>query len=1086
MGVSPGSLCLAVCAAIVLVLAPTGASGEPGIAQLSGAPPAVHVVTLPTGEEVGVYRDPSGRQAALVSPSSREGPSGLVYKFELDGHLYVIPWSALPRIGNEGSLSRFDVTRLAGLSSGGTGQLDSAANENRAYDMRTLTIKGIDVHGQPAQNMVYAVLNVDDMRDYARLDFSGALTKLSVPVGPYCVIGFFTDHDSATGRYAERIVTVPDFQVSADDSSNVITLDARQATSKLQVQTPRPATPQILDVGIGRAAERLGEATFGFDLPASTFDVYVAPTDRSLAASEQRPVEHGQLHFYDYWRLTAPDGSYTYDVEFPKEGAIPSDTDYDVTDDELATVSADYRADVAGRTESEQRFSYLPWQVADVQDQDPPLTTPLHRTEYVMGDPQIEWLQQKITLLGAGLLIYAGWSEDSYRSYEAGQHVDSVWQAQPVHPSVQADFGVNPGNYFLCPACREGNTLNLAIYPFGDNQFGHVTLRDAQAFPGAGGLQESTEFDVYAGDTLIARGQQAFGSVALPPEPTTYHLVYDNTRKAPWWSLSTTQQTEWTFTSSTAQGSGTLPKGWYCDPTLGTACAVVPLLLADYDLPTSDLGAIAPGPVSAGLTVTHLQSSSSSPVTATLQVSFDDGATWQDATLTDQGSGRFTAEFTVPPADATDGYGSLRLTATDADGSQLHQTILHAFAVASDSGSTSSPASAAAPDDPNAAPTQDSAPGTGEACAELVAPAHARCFALLRKGVLEAHALGAEPAAPAGYGPADLQAAYALGAAAAERGGGQTVAIVDAYDDPSAETDLGIYRSQYGLPACTTANGCFAKLNQEGEPGPYPRADYGWALEISLDLDMVSAACPNCRILLVEADSNSLADLAQATDTAANFKPAAISNSYGADEFAGMSAFAAAYDHPGTLISVASGDSGFGIAQFPAVLPTVVTVGGTTLQRSDNARGWTETAWGHGPNSSLAGGAGSGCSAYIEKPSWQHDPRCHTRMVADVSADADPGTGVALYDTYHRSGWLVAGGTSAGAPLIAGISALAENRGAVDPADLYRNAPDFNDVVGGSNGYCRGDYHCTGSKNYDGPTGLGTPEGYEAFSATDR
>jgi subtilase family serine protease len=333
--------------------------------------------------------------------------------------------------------------------------------------------------------------------------------------------------------------------------------------------------------------------------------------------------------------------------------------------------------------------------------------------------------------------------------------------------------------------------------------------------------------------------------------------------------------------------------------------------------------------------------------------------------------------------------------------------------------------------------------------------------------------------APSGYGAPDLQAAYGLNPAG---GTGQTVAIVDAYDDKSAEADLNVYRSQYGLGACTTANGCFKKVNQSGVQGSYPANNAGWGLEISLDLDMVSAICPNCHILLVEATNNQNANLYTAVDTAARLGANVISNSYGGAEAATETSDDVHFNHPGIAITVSSGDSGYG-PQYPAASQYVTAVGGTTLTRSGS--GFTETAW---------SGAGSGCSAYEPKPSWQHDSGCAKRTIADVSAVADPKTGVAVYDSNCNffqqlvgqcfSGWGVVGGTSASAPIIGGVYALAGNANSVSyPSQLPYNAGagSLHDVTSGSNGSCGGSYLCTAGPGYDGPTGLGTPSGAGAF-----
>jgi subtilase family serine protease len=371
---------------------------------------------------------------------------------------------------------------------------------------------------------------------------------------------------------------------------------------------------------------------------------------------------------------------------------------------------------------------------------------------------------------------------------------------------------------------------------------------------------------------------------------------------------------------------------------------------------------------------------------------------------------------------------------------------------------------------------------------------HARCFSSIRTDVhggrgvrgraaAAAGATGAATALPAGYGPADLSSAYNLPAAG---GSGQTVAIVDAYDDPTAESDLAVYRATYGLPACTTANGCFTKVNQAGQQGSYPASDAqtGWEVETSLDVDMVSAVCPSCRILLVEGNSDADADLAAAVNTAAGLGATEITNSYGEDESLAMLPLMAAYSHPGIAIVAATGDNGFRFPSFPAVSPSVIAVGGTTLQRDPgSARGWSETAWSE---------AGSGCSAWIGKPAWQTGvPDCPGRVTGDVSAVADPDVeGLAIYDTtpnrYGFVGWMEMGGTSAASPIIAGVIALAGNPGSLpDASYVYNHAASLNDVTSGYNGYfgfdCGGDNLCNAMPGYDGPTGLGTPDGVGAF-----
>ncbi len=327
------------------------------------------------------------------------------------------------------------------------------------------------------------------------------------------------------------------------------------------------------------------------------------------------------------------------------------------------------------------------------------------------------------------------------------------------------------------------------------------------------------------------------------------------------------------------------------------------------------------------------------------------------------------------------------------------------------------------------------------------------------------------PLSPAGYGPASLRAAYAL---TSGHGGGRTVAIVDAYDDPKAESDLATYRSAYGLPACTTSNGCFKKADQNGG-SHYPKPDSGWAGEISLDLDMVSATCPDCHILLVEASSNRMADLGESVNRAVSLGARFVSNSYGGDESSSDPRYDSAYfNHPGVAITVASGDNGYG-GSYPAASRYVTSVGGTTLRPSSNKRGWTETAW---------SGAGSGCSSYDAKPAWETDTGCSRRTTSGVSAVADANTGVAVYDTYKANGWAVYGGTSVSSPIIAAVYALAGNPapGTYPASYPYAHLSEINDVTSGSNGSCGGSYLCTAKAGFDGPTGLGTPKGYSAFA----
>ncbi|HZZ90891.1 MAG TPA: S53 family peptidase [Caulobacteraceae bacterium] len=335
---------------------------------------------------------------------------------------------------------------------------------------------------------------------------------------------------------------------------------------------------------------------------------------------------------------------------------------------------------------------------------------------------------------------------------------------------------------------------------------------------------------------------------------------------------------------------------------------------------------------------------------------------------------------------------------------------------------------------------------------------------------------------PDGYGPGALILAYTPGLLVKYPNNvgspKTTIAIVDAYGYVKAERDLRVYRTLYGLPPCTTANGCFVKLNQNGQQGNYPAQDDGWAGETALDLQMASAMCPRCKIMLVEANTPTTQNLSTAVNTAVAKGANVVSNSYGGGE-QGSSQFNAAYHHDGVAIVASTGDDGFDnqlrptspqTANFPASSQHVTAAGGTSLYYHP-AVGYYEYAW---------SGGGSGCSSIYPKPAWQHDQLCAKRMEADVSAVADPDTGVAVYAPTHgvNSAWTVIGGTSVASPLIAGI--YGAKGGPYTNGSLYKGAIVY-DVPSGSNGSCGGTYFCNAGRGYDGPTGIGSPRATSGF-----
>ena len=370
------------------------------------------------------------------------------------------------------------------------------------------------------------------------------------------------------------------------------------------------------------------------------------------------------------------------------------------------------------------------------------------------------------------------------------------------------------------------------------------------------------------------------------------------------------------------------------------------------------------------------------------------------------------------------------------------------------------------------------APATAAVCSTGDNRCHAHVW-IASDGEMAADA--APPGAPAGLGPGDLQSAYQLDASRTAPGPVPTIAIVDAYGYPALESDLGVYRAQFGLPPCTVASGCLSIVNQNGDaaplPGPPPPSD-DWTLETALDVDMASALCPRCKIVVVQATSPTNVNMFTAQDAAAAANPTVISDSWGAatarDQDLGDAELF--FDHPGIAQFVSAGDRGYDEGgdgpQYPSTSAHVIAVGGTALVRDASARGWHETAWTSG---------GSSCSFSIAKPAHQTASPCPFRAASDIAAVGDPATGVAIYNAAN-GGWGVIGGTSAAAPIVAAIFASI-GRGDITSAGLAQHANLLFDVTAGSNGTC-GNLLCNAAAGWDGPTGYGTPSAAALVSGT--
>jgi hypothetical protein len=394
-------------------------------------------------------------------------------------------------------------------------------------------------------------------------------------------------------------------------------------------------------------------------------------------------------------------------------------------------------------------------------------------------------------------------------------------------------------------------------------------------------------------------------------------------------------------------------------------------------------------------------------------------------------------------------------------------------------------------------PSSPLPPGTQQACATPTRIGEEECM-LFRGGVAAKSGIKPDAAPVAGaYAPADLQSAYNLTSSSAANGTGETVAIVDAYADLKLASDLSAYRAEYGLPACTTANGCFTELNEHGGTSLPTATDPtgGWEAEQAIDVEMVSAICPNCKILMVEANSVSINDLGVAENTAASHADF-VSDSWGGLDVPGSDFDDSYFYHPGVAIAVASGDFGYG-PSYPASSQLVTSVGGTYLtQTTSNSRGWAESVWNHDP-ASVDAATQSGCSASEGKPSWQIDSGCANRTQNDVSAVASGPHGISFYDTFSAcpdtgaAGWCDGYGTSVATPIIASVYALANGLkpDTLPSTYLYNGTPagSLYPVTTGADGSCESNrlYLCNAtdslSNGYNGPAGWGTPDGITAF-----
>ncbi len=992
------------------------------------------------------------------------------------------------------------------------------------FPMHTVTVRGVTVAGKADTGDLVFLFNAANTAIYGdpyedpSVFYHGS-AKFSVPTGPYWALAVFPTLNKK--GYATGLRTVLEPRIIVKGNATV-TMRARSATRELTFTAAKPTQPLVSAVQLNVTDGKGDTSGFTF-IGGAGFPELFSPTTQRLAS--------GRLaEFVSAWLTGTPAGSAGPDIApdlyasvFQNTSGLLGSQHFFLPAASLATVHAVYSSGVAtvgGVSLSAITTAELTGNGAMIGVV-LPVTVPVVVTEHLLAGPGVYWSNQYLQSesdLGGG-------QTDALRSFAAGSVSTQDWNVYPLHTPLDSNIAQSNSrasvlNFEPLSATRVGRTLAVNLNPFTDDTPGHTGTGYAQGIFGTiGAISGSFLIDdnggkVQSGKIIPSVGFGSFNDeVKLPAAPSTVALTLTAKRTGALFPLSTAVTDRWTWRSASTPVAP-VPPGWFCADG-SQACAVQPLLTFGYQVAHIAIdGTTQAGPEEVQINVGH-QALTRSPAAVTgltVQYSLNDGASWQPAAVSGSG-GTWHAWLDAAPGS----YVSLRTSATDAAGGALTETITRAFAtetevaaagrraplvpVAAPVVATTARAAAGASAGPvldalvsrtGAAAAAGAAAGRYRPACAPAGPTQAQCFVLFAPepaagGSASSGASGATAGSPgtkgrppAGWGARDIEHAYKLPVG---RGSRALVAVVEAYDTPRLETYLNVYRKQYGLGPCTVASGCFRKVGQNGSARRLPASGVfsGWDIEATLDVDMVSAACPTCRILVVEANGQNDPQLSAAEDTAVRLGAVAISNSYGGRETGYSQTFAKDYDHPGRTIVVSAGDFGFTAASFPANLTTVTAVGGTQLFRADDKRGWRETVW-----NQLGEGAGaSGCSAYVARPAWQSGKDCPGRTVADVSALA---SNIALYNK-DWGGWFLVGGTSASSPIVAGIYGLAGNATTVRPGYEYAHARALFDVTKGNNDWffggngavCGYDYLCVAKKGYDAPTGLGTPDGIGAF-----
>ncbi|MBO0845981.1 MAG: hypothetical protein J2P22_11270 [Nocardioides sp.] len=1071
--------------AAALAAAPAMATSS-STAVASGASPtavaSTRVVTLVTGDRVVLSTDSTGHSTASLTLHSPHYGKPLEY-VNTPAHTWVVP--KLPiSVRRHLDPSVFDVSALSGKValkvtfdagaaprslpgidvqtssarrvSGGRTTVSASYDANRplpsrlsrslrgvsiavqgaaqqapaGYALQTLTINGTTAKGKPLPYADTFVMNTDDGR---LAGFFGGIIhgqwKVAVPSGHYVVLS--TDFSRAVVSQ----VDVADTDASVDFSMGDASVQPRMVLPDHKSISP------ALDL-IGTDAR--GKSSFDFGW--------------SGMMPKVNPLPHlatGTLNT-EIANLWAPKGyrEWTFDnnhvtvhpltaVAAAKEvlPGIPKHLTFTYTNSDFAHVSIEHYATGPKDGALDGFFGFSPQDQFAFIELFPTVRPGVVQAMY-QGSKNIRW--DSLTTVNRSFRNFSQLEQAS--TYHRGQRAEVPFFRGPVTPV--ADRGGESGHTgFACQLCvKNGNLM------------GFMSLASSAGTTQFGYFGQGT-WDLVSRRSRLDRGRYAITPFVKNVKPGQELRLYANTQPG---------DTKYQLSSHVAD--------WW-QFKVPSKDQVVPILRAAYTPPTTLNSVGNTGRESFPITFDNLGPLHTRVVSASVKWSVD-GKKWHAASLTRRDGNTFRASYTNPVATRVHRTLSLRIAARDAAGRRMSEQVKSAYYLPKAGARTVPRTSSAGATSTRTAGRMSSATVTStqstghlnrfvpsKLCRTTTDSQYA-CFVKLNAATKTA---GRAMPDPAGWGAPALREAYGLGADPAP----STVAVIVAYDYPHAEADMNQYRRQFGLPACTSASGCFTKLNQKGEEGNYPAQDYGWGVEASLDLQMISTACPTCHIVLVEANVPTDKSLGRSEQAAVNAGATVTNHSFGRIELTGTRVQAALYTHPGVTAVASTGDFGYGPASFPASAPSVVAAGGTTLARSTtNTRGWKEKAWRWG---------GSGCSAYFTKVTGQTDTACHMRTASDVSAVA---RGLAIYNTslpQAYRGWLEVDGTSASSPLIAGMIG-SDGKGGLRPADLYAGPADaFNDVTSGANGFCKGSYMCTAVPGYDGPTGLGTPNGVVSF-----